>query len=661
MANLSLETHGAIARIQFDRPGSSANVFDRPALEELDQALARVEADAALRGLVLSSAKPSIFIAGADLDSLATADAAQMRDLILLGQRVFNRLADLSVTTVAAIHGACVGGGCELALACDWRVASDDAKTRIGLPETQLGILPAWGGSTRLPKLIGLPAALGIILPGKILRAGAARSVGLVDDLVPRERLAAYAAKLVSRGKRGKRRFPLLHNPIAVALIRNRARRELFTRTRGLYPAPLKALDVVSRAATASREKSLSREVEAVTELAVRPETRRLLGLFFLRERARKRKIAGGTVLKIDRAAVIGAGVMGSGIAYWLSTRRIEVLLQDIDPAAVARGMASIEKLYAEGRKRKVFDAVSAARGLDRIQTTAGQPPLTSRQLVIEAAVENLEIKKKIFAALARRCTPETILATNTSALPIHELATVIDHPGRLVGLHFFNPVHRLDLVEVVRAEQTSAGTLATAVAFVQDIGKLPVVVADRPGFLVNRILVPYLVAAAERFEQGAEPEAIDQAMLDFGMPMGPLRLLDEVGLDVGGDVARTLAEAFPDRMRVPDILETMTKRGWLGRKAGAGFYRYHNGKVIGPNADLLALRRGQAGAEGLAPELTGLMVSEAQRCLDEGVAESAEDIDLAMVAGTGFAPFRGGPLRYAQDAALSSRTFYPD
>ncbi|HUF62373.1 MAG TPA: 3-hydroxyacyl-CoA dehydrogenase NAD-binding domain-containing protein [Verrucomicrobiales bacterium] len=661
MANLSLDTNGSIARIEFDRPNSSANVFDRPALEELDQALSQVEANAALRGLVLSSAKPSIFIAGADLETLADADAVQMRELILLGQRVFNRLADLAVPAVAAIHGACVGGGCELALACDWRVASDDAKTRIGLPETQLGILPAWGGSTRLPKRIGLPAALGIILPGKILRAGAARSVGLVDDVVPRERLVDYAEKLVSRGKRKQRRFPLLHNPLAAALIQSRARRDVLTRTRGLYPAPLKALQVVSRAVTSSREKSLSRELEAVTELAARPETRRLIGLFFLRERARKRKIPGGTPLKISRAAVIGAGVMGSGIAYWLSTKRIEVLLQDIDPAAVARGMASIEKLYAEGRKRKVFDAVSAARGLDRIQTTAEQAPLTSRQLVIEAAVEDLAIKKKIFAGLARRCAPETILATNTSALPVRELAAVIDHPERLVGLHFFNPVHRLDLVEVVRAEQTSAGTLATAVAFVQDIGKLPVVVADRPGFLVNRILVPYLVAAAERFEQGTEPEAIDRAMLDFGMPMGPLRLLDEVGLDVGGHVAHTLAAAFPDRMRVPEILETMTKRGWLGRKTGIGFYRYQNGKAIGPNPDLLALRQGKADADGLAPELTGLMIREAQRCLDEGVAESAEDIDLAMVTGTGFAPFRGGPLRYAQDAKLSSRSFYPD
>jgi 3-hydroxyacyl-CoA dehydrogenase/enoyl-CoA hydratase/3-hydroxybutyryl-CoA epimerase len=330
------------------------------------------------------------------------------------------------------------------------------------------------------------------------------------------------------------------------------------------------------------------------------------------------------------------------------------VILRDLDDTALARGMAAISKNYDEARSCRVLTAPEAARGLDRLLLSAVPVSLDRCDLVIEAAVERLDIKQKVFADLSNRTRPDTILATNTSALPIHQLAGVISHPERLVGLHFFNPVHRMQLVEVVRAKTTSDETLATAVAFVRSLGKLPMVVSDSPGFLVNRILMPYLVEAANLFERGGDPKAIDDAMLDFGMPMGPLRLMDEVGLDVSMDVARTLASAFPDRMEAPSFLEKLIAAGHFGRKSRGGFYLYQ-GERVSPNPAALALRKGrEAAPPDVAARLAQAMSREARLCLDERVAETAEDIDLAMVLGTGYAPFRGGPLQY--DDSLRGR-----
>ncbi|NNM28052.1 MAG: hypothetical protein HKO57_00900, partial [Akkermansiaceae bacterium] len=554
---------------------------------------------------------------------------------------------------VAAIHGACVGGGYELALACDWRLASDSSKTRLGLPETMLGILPAWGGCTRLPRLIGLPAALGIILPGKVLKAAAARHKGLVDAVVPEEYLLAKARAILSRGKRRLEPRRLLHNPLSVAVIRKKARANLIAKTRGLYPAPLRALDVACKAVRSSVAKSLAAEHAAILDLAARPETKNLIRVFFLTERAKKLRIPGADPRPVRNVTVIGAGVMGAGIAYWLSSRGLRVNLQDISAEALAKGMASIRTLYQTSAKKRILSKTEAARGLDRVVPALGPIPLQREDLVIEAATEDLEIKRMIFDDLAQRAGPQTILATNTSALPLRHLAASLDNPSRLVGLHFFNPVHRMKLIEVVRAEATSGPTLATAINFVQRIGKLPVVVGDEPGFLVNRILMPYLMEAGLRFANGGDPVAIDRSMLDFGMPMGPLRLLDEVGLDVAMHVAETLSAAFPDRMKAPPLLKTMATEGLVGRKGGAGFYLYDQ-KGPRPNPAALELQGPhQPLPDDLGHELALTMVREAARCLDEDVAETADDIDLAMILGTGFAPFRGGPMRYAEDNDL--------
>ncbi|MBK1855949.1 enoyl-CoA hydratase/isomerase family protein [Verrucomicrobiaceae bacterium 5K15] len=659
MANIKRSTEDHIAILTFDRENSGANIFDRDVLLELDDHIATIEQDSALQGLLINSAKRSIFIAGADIKTLFSAPKDELAQLLELGQRVFDRLAALKITTVAAIHGACAGGGCELALACDWRVLSDASATRIGLPETQLGILPAWGGSTRLPNMIGLPDALGLILAGKLLKAGAAKHKGLADAVCPPEDLKDYAKTFLQRGKRKYDSHSMLHNRLSVSMIRKKAEANVMKKTRGLYPAALKALEVVSGAVNCSHHDSLGNERAAFLELAELPQTKRLIGLFFLNERFKKLKPNDVGPAPVETVATIGAGVMGSGIAYWLSTRGKKVILQDINDEAIAKGLAGIEKLYQGSVKKRVMSKVEAVRGFDLIHASANRVPLQLCDMVIEAASENLEIKKKIFADLSERTSAKTILATNTSALPIHELAPVISHPERLVGLHFFNPVHRMKLVEVVQTESTSPETLATAVAFVQKIGKLPVVVKDRPGFLVNRILLPYLVEAGEMFSRGGDPREIDRAMLDFGMPMGPIRLLDEVGLDVGIHVAKTLAAAFPDRMKVPEILTEMVEQGFLGKKTGQGFYLYQGSGELVPNPEVLAMRTGHEAPEDIAAKLAGMMTDEAILCLDEGVASAPEDIDFAMVMGTGFAPFRGGPLRYSDDNDLHKRKFY--
>ena len=657
MNHLHFQSHGTYAVLTFDREGSSANLFDRPALVELSEKLDALSAHPELTGLLIRSAKPSIFIAGADLKILSAAQGEELRDLIELGQATFQKLARLPYTTVAAIHGACVGGGLELALACDWRIASDASVTKIGLPETSLGILPAWGGTTRLPRLIGLPAALPLILGGKILSAGAAKAKGLVDAVVPHENLESHAMTYLKRGKRQTGGKPLFNNALVAPLIAAKARRSLHEKTRGLYPGPEAALDVAAKSCHGPIQAGLQREKEAILKLATRPETHQLLRLFFLQERAKKHRLVEAEPRKIGRCAVIGAGVMGAGIAYWLSARGHEVVLRDLDDDAIARGMKAITKNYDDASKRRVFTATEAARGLDRILPSAKPVSLEHCDLVIEAAVERLDIKQKVFADLSARTRPDCILATNTSALPIHELAGVISHPERLVGLHFFNPVHRMQLVEVVRTDLTSDETLATAIAFVRSIGKLPVVVRDSPGFLVNRILMPYLVEAAKLFERGGDPKVIDDAMLAFGMPMGPLRLLDEVGLDVAAHVARTLAEAFPERMSVPDLLTKLLEGGHAGRKSGSGFYLYE-GHHTSPNPAALSLRSGnEAAPADVAHRLAQSMSHEARLCLEEQLAETADDIDLAMVLGTGYAPFRGGPLQYELTEANSSKS----
>jgi 3-hydroxyacyl-CoA dehydrogenase/enoyl-CoA hydratase/3-hydroxybutyryl-CoA epimerase len=660
MKHLQLSTQDGHATLIFDREGSSANIFDFDTLNELLDTLTQIENDNSINSLQLRSNKPNIFIAGADIHALMASTLGELAAMIDLGHEAFQKLEDLRIPTIATIHGACLGGGYELALACDWRIASDDKCTKIGLPETKLGILPAWGGSTRLPKLIGLPQALPLILGGKVLNANGAKIKGLIDDVVPKEHLDRVATEFLSRGQRETTEHPVLHNPASVRLIEAQARKDIMQRTRGLYPAPLKALKVACQSVSHTPAVSFRKERDTVIELVSQPETARLIDIFFLSEKAKKLKLPDVTPHELQHPVVLGSGIMGAGIAYWLSAHHYPVLLQDIDGNALAKGMAQIGDQYSQAVARHSTSKAEAHKNFDRIHANAEKIPLYNRDLVIEAAVEDLDIKQQIFADLSTRCSEDCILATNTSALPIHELAEVVTNPGRIIGLHFFNPVPQMPLVEIVRAPTTSEQTLATAIRFVQRIGKIPVVVKDSPGFLVNRILVPYLLEACHIFATGIAPEQIDEAMLDFGMPMGPLRLLDEVGLDVGSHVAETLIAAYPERMSMPPLLNEMIENGYLGRKSGKGFYNYDS-KTPTPNPDTLALRQNRiAPDEPIIDRLTYLMSEEAARCLDEEIADSPASIDFAMVMGTGYAPFRGGPLRYADATHLLRPDFYP-
>jgi 3-hydroxyacyl-CoA dehydrogenase/enoyl-CoA hydratase/3-hydroxybutyryl-CoA epimerase len=657
-----------ICLLTFDRPESGANIFDAATLDELNEHLDFVENDASLRGVIITSAKKSIFIAGADLKTLLQqAQTGDLRAFIAEGQRILNRLAELEIPTVAAIHGACAGGGYEVTLACDYRVASDDPATRIGLPETTLGLIPAWGGCTRLPRLIGAEKAAEVILKGKLYSAQEASKLGLVDEVSPRDRLLDLARKKLRDGKR----------KMAGGAPATPGSPELAPPTAIGNPAPARAFDVIKKGLSASTQEALAFEMDAIVDLGKTESTQNLIRNFFLAEKYKKGS-SKAAAPKVVHAAVIGAGVMGSGIAQWLSSRGVTVILRDIAREQIDHGLANIEKTYADAVKRGLMTEEKAKEGRARIVASTAPMELRDVQIIIEAASEKMEIKKEIFRELAMQAGPKTIIATNTSALPVSRLADATVSPEHVIGLHFFNPVSRMKLVEVVIAKQTSDDTRELTLGFARQIGKLPVLVRDSPGFLVNRVLFPYLLDAAELFESGLDAGKIDNALTQWGMPMGPLRLIDEIGVDITVDIGNTLEKAYGRRDHVPTVLLWLRDREMLGRKTGAGFYKYE-GKTQTPNESLAQWRHGlhgdPEGAEGpvippdqhrdpravsglndteLVHRLVFLMVNEAARCVEEKVVDSPEDADYGMILGTGFAPFRGGPLRFAEHFGLN-------
>ncbi|MDQ6622229.1 MAG: 3-hydroxyacyl-CoA dehydrogenase NAD-binding domain-containing protein [Verrucomicrobiota bacterium] len=633
------ETSDGICTLTFDRPESGANIFDAATMNDLRGHLDEIEKDDALKGVIVTSAKKSIFIAGADLQTLLRqAQTGELRAFIADGQKVFNRLAALKVPTVAAIHGACAGGGYEITLACDYRIASNDPATKIGLPETTLGLVPAWGGATRLPRLIGIDAAAEVITKGKLHSAADALKLGLVDAVVPREQLLDAARKKIADGKRKAAQPPASSKELKLRPEHN--------------AAPQRALEIIR--SNKSIEDSLGMEVDAIVELGETATTQNLIRNFFLGDKFRKGSSKSPNE-KITHAAVIGAGVMGSGIAQWLSARGVTVILRDVNQELLDRGLTNIEKTYGDALKRGLMTEEKAKEGRARIVASTNITEMRDVGIVIEAASEKMEIKKQIFADLAANTPESTILATNTSALSISDLGETTGQAQRIVGLHFFNPVSRMKLIEVVVGKKTAPETVARALGFARQIGKLPVQVQDSPGFLVNRVLFPYLLDAAELFQSDVPAKAIDDALFAWGMPMGPLRLIDEIGVDITVDIADTLEKTYGDRDRAPEILRQMLAAKMLGRKSGGGFYKYE-GKQQTDNEALNEWRQKSGehfATENLAARLVFLMINEAARCLEEGVVRTPEDADFGMMMGTGFAPFRGGPLRYADDVGL--------
>lgn len=673
---LEIDADG-VGLVTFDDPDRRQNVLTWEVLEALRAAVRQAEesvANGVVRAIAFRSTKQGSFIAGADVNAIAAVtDPREAMEAVRRIQGLFGRIAALPVPTVAAIRGICLGGGTELALACDHRIADDGERTRIGLPEVQLGILPAWGGTTRLPRLVGLTAALDLMLSGKPCRVSKARRIGLVDWVLPWQRFEALSLDMVRalargeplpRGRRRRRRSlasRILDGTWAGrALVLRAATRQVRKRTGGRYPAPRRILEVVRKGARGGVAESLELEARALGELITSPECRNLLFLFRLRERARKAPWTdGGRAAPVERMAVVGAGPMGGGIAQVAAYNGIRVRMKDIRHEAVAGGLAHARSIFDGAVRRRSLRKRDALRRMGLISGGIDYSGVGPAQVVVEAVVERMDVKRAVLREVEGVVGGEAVIATNTSSLSVDEMAAALDRPERFAGMHFFNPVHRMPLVEVVRGTKTDADTIETLGALVVKLGKVPVVTRDAPGFLVNRILGPCLNEAGHLLHEGWDAVAIDRAWKRFGMPMGPFRLIDEVGIDVVGHAGRTMAEAFGDRMAPAASLVALADSGRLGRKGGRGFYLYAKGREKGFDrsvyADMkAAARRSAPDSEMVRDRLALAMVNEAARVLEERVVDSAADVDLGMVMGTGFPPFRGGVLKYADDRGLA-------
>lgn len=666
-----------ILRVTIDRKDRPVNALSRSIMEELRELVQSVRNDSAIRGVVFQSAKPGVFIAGADITEFEDlTDKTAAEEVSTFGQSVFQELEDLKVPTVALISGACLGGGLEFALACRYRVASTHEKTKIGLPEVQLGLLPGWGGTVRLPRQIGLINALPLVLSGRQLGGYQARSKGIVHEVVPPEALKnvgekilkthhefGSASKLFRKSKKPAWQKFLEGTSAAQKFALKKARQQVMSKTHGHYPAPLLIIETFQKGLGADDKRKFKIEAEGILELAANPVTRECIRLFFLSEEAKKppeELKAEFDSKELKQAAVIGAGAMGAGIALLLARKGVATRLKDIKPDFVANGVKTVRKLLAKDTKRKKLTKRQAEEVFDRLSPTTDYRGLKNVDVVVEAVVEVPDIKRQVFAELADATNSETVLATNTSSLLVSDVAKDVPHPERVVGLHFFNPPHQMPLVEIIRTEQTSDEALAKAFAVVQRLGKTPVVVGDCAGFLVNRLLGPYMNEAGFLLAEVSDPMEIDKAAVDFGMPMGPLALSDLVGLDVAAHVAENLHEAYGERMKPAPIWGALKQ---LREKLGSQpKLLAEGGKAVQESVlrSIAELRKSsgsrssaQVSREAIAQRLVFPVINEAAICLAERVARRPEDIDLAMVFGTGFAPFRGGPLQYAQSVGI--------
>ena len=668
-----LRFDGELALLTLAAPHRTLPVLDLALIEDLESAVGELERRSDWQGLVLRGRDERTFAAGADLDALAAlADEAEARRMIERGQALYSRFEDLRARPkrgrmVAAVGGACAGGAYELCLALDLVVLADAPGTRIGLPEVKLGILPAWGGATRLPARVGLSRALDIILKGRLHTAQEALRAGLVDRLCAGEDLyrvaeaVARGAAPLSRRKRGVAGVLVDRNPFAAAIVSQLALRQVRAATGGHYAAPLAVARIAPWALLAGRAASLKHEAEEAGRLAVSPVSRNLLRIFRGTERAKKlgQRADGARVAAARSLGVVGAGVMGAGIAVAAARRGLAARLVDTRQGALdAALLGHRAELERRLRSRRLARHEGRA-ALDRLDTSLDIATLRHADAVVEAIVEQLEPKRALLARLEQVVGADCLLATNTSSLSVGDMQAGLALPARVVGLHFFNPVEKMPLVEVVRGKATSDESVARACALALALDKTPVVVADVPGFLVNRVLGPYLDEALALLAAGVPAATLDSALRAFGMPMGPLELLDEVGFDVAAHAARTLVAAYGARMGPGDRLDAAVARGELGKKSGRGFRLHGKGRAqLRPDAASLvpaaAVRARFDSPADVAERLVLAAVAEAWRSLEARVVADEDDLDLAYVLGTGFAPFRGGPLRHSRAVGLA-------
>lgn len=660
------------ALLVVDVPGEPMNVLRAEFASELERVLDDIDRDETIRAVILISGKADGFIAGADLKLLRVIGSREKaEELSRSGQRALERVASSKKPFVAAIHGACLGGGLEVALACHARVATTDSRTRLGLPEVQLGLLPGLGGTQRLPRLVGLQAGLDLMLTGRQLDARRALKLGLVDEIVARPVLesAAIERALMLLAPRERRRTGLFDrraledtlltkNPIGRKLVFEQARRQTRKKTRGNYPAPERILDVVETGLAHGAARGYDAETRAFGELAATPEARELINIFFATNELKKDPGIENPDVKpaeVHKVGVLGAGLMGAGVAYvTAAVAGIPVRLRDRDESALGKGLAQIRKVLDGRVKSRRLTAIERDRIMAQITPTVTYSGFRDAELVIEAVFEDLELKQRVLSDIEQYGHPNAIFASNTSSLPITKIAERARAPERVLGMHYFSPVEKMPLLEIVVTDRTADWVTRTAVAIGKRQGKTVIVVRDGPGFYTSRILGPYLNEAAYLLADGYAVDVIDDAVVHFGFPVGPLALLDEVGIDVGAKVGKILHSAFGPRMAPPPVVEQLLADERRGRKNERGLYVYGQKRRKGKKQvdtsvyQVLGVQPSRdAPIADVSHRCVLMMVNEAVRCLDEGILRSARDGDIGAVYGLGFPPFRGGPFRY--------------
>lgn len=678
---LNVESNG-IARIELDLQGEKVNKFSEPVLIRFNEVLQEIKLTPSVKIVVVTSKKKNIFIAGADINEIKRIETeAEFSKAVEVGQKLMNDFEDLKVPVVAAIKGACVGGGCEFVMACDYRIASDSKSTRIGLPETSLGIIPGFGGCVRLPRIVGIQQALPMILKGSmggIIDTRKAKKIGLIDQVYPDAIFEAKTEEFVQgllkkgAGKR-KKTFKasglmnkLIEGPIK-GVAYKKAREGVMKQTHGHYPAVLEAIEVIKDTyGSSNRAKSMKREAKGFVKVATTDVSKNLINLFFMTEDIKKATGVPGvdvTPRKVSHMSVIGAGTMGGGIAQLAADKGITVRMKDITNEALAIGFKAASSIWSKKVQRKKLSTFDYKQKMDHMSGGLDYAGFGLTDIAIEAIVEDMNIKKKVIAETAKHMKADAIIATNTSSLSVNEMAEAHPKPENFVGMHFFNPVDRMPLVEVIRGEHTSDEVVATTFKLAKDMGKLPVVVKDGPGFLVNRLLLPLLAEALFLLDDGMDVVKVDRMYTHkFGMPMGPYRLMDEVGLDVCVKVLKIFKAAFPDRIETSNLVTKFAESKRLGKKNGLGFYKYDSrGKQLefdptvytefGLTSPTNPLKEEECIRRGMFT-----MVNEASRALlEDRIVETPEEVDLAMIMGTGFPPFRGGLLRYADKTGIKT------
>lgn len=672
MSAILLTEKNGIATLTFDLPGEKVNKLSLPVMKELKAHLEKLKTSN-YKLVIFRSAKPKIFIAGADIEEikeLITPD--QVRSAVSQGQNIFNMIEDLPMPTMALINGACAGGGCELILACDYRIATEDSSTRIGLPETQLGILPGFGGCIRLPRVVGIQASLDIILAGKLLNAKKAQKIGLVDYVVHPNLLDSFAdseiEKILKSGgaKRRKTFKPRgfiagLLEGVAKGIVFSKAKSATLKATKGHYPAPIEALSVIQKTyGMSDRTKALEIELEHFTKCAVTDISKNLIHVFYLTEMVKKSSGVKNADIKarpIKSLGVLGAGTMGGGIAYVAADKGIAVRVKDISHEANTKALKHAYDLWKKLAKKRIIDQYQFSQKVSLVSTTLDFSGFKNLDITIEAIVEDMGIKQKVIGQTAQNMRSDAIIVTNTSSLSVTEISKGHPHPEYFAGMHFFSPVHKMPLVEVIRGEKTSDETIATVFELSKKMGKMPVVVKDGPGFLVNRLLLPYMAEAAFFMAEGMDIKTVDKAFVNsFGMPMGPFELMDSVGLDVCVKVLNIFKKAYPDRVEVPALMQKLSEnKSRLGQKTNLGFYKYDSsGRKTEVDASIyselgMSAPTNPYDVSECLERGVFAMINESALALDQDqIVQTPHEVDLAMIMGTGFPPFRGGLLKYA-------------